>query len=430
MHKAEHLVGNPGAIHAEGVAAMRVLKESREKIALHLGVKAREIIFTSGLTESDNLAILGYARALERVRRTLVDTRWIVSAIEHDSVLESFGEIERLGGTVVHISPDERGLFSPEQISRELTEDTVFVSIGWANNEIGVMQPLSKIVRVIRAYEKEHGTTTAVHTDAGQAPLYVPTVLHSLDVDLVSMSAAKLYGPHGVGLLYVNPRISIAKITFGGHQERSLRAGTENVALAVKEMHFLPRETIEARFNLKGDEGMVIEAAGTISSGMTGMGFLYANKESISIGIGCLVSDFQRTGETPYDLLDRFKKHPSIAPLIDAYSRMLGSARLLRGVRRRIEETLLSAESAAGAWPEESVSMMDAIAHLLRPLRIFGVSSQRISFCVAYVIRLVPLLLEHWQQYAEAWRARAGKRPGLRMIAPFFASIYRCLVIL
>jgi len=232
MHKAEHLVGNPGAIHAEGVEAMRVLKESREKIALHLGVKAREIIFTSGLTESDNLAILGYARALERVRRTLVGTRWIVSAIEHDSVLESFGEIERLGGTVVHISPDERGLFSPEQISRELTEDTVFVSIGWANNEIGVMQPLSKIVRVIRAYEKEHGTTIAVHTDAGQAPLYVPTVLHSLDVDLVSMSAAKLYGPHGVGLLYVNPRISIAKITFGGHQERSLRAGTENVALA------------------------------------------------------------------------------------------------------------------------------------------------------------------------------------------------------
>jgi len=95
------------------------------------------------------------------------------------------------------------------------------------------------------------------------------------------------------------------------------RPTPENVALAVKEMHFLPRETIEARFNLKGDEGMVIEAAGTISQGMTGMGFLYANKESISIGIGCLVSDFQKTGETPYDLLDRFKKHPSIAPLID-----------------------------------------------------------------------------------------------------------------
>jgi electron transfer flavoprotein-quinone oxidoreductase len=90
----------------------------------------------------------------------------------------------------------------------------------------------------------------------------------------------------------------------------------KNVALAVKEMHFLPSETIAARFNLKGDEGTVIEAAGTISQGMTGMGFIYANKESISLGIGCLVSDFQKTGETPYGLLERFKKHPSVAPLI------------------------------------------------------------------------------------------------------------------
>jgi electron transfer flavoprotein-quinone oxidoreductase len=90
----------------------------------------------------------------------------------------------------------------------------------------------------------------------------------------------------------------------------------KNVALAVKEMHFLPAETLAARFNLKGDEGTVIEAAGTISQGMTGMGFIYANKESLSLGIGCLVSDFQKTGETPYGLLERFKKHPSVAPLI------------------------------------------------------------------------------------------------------------------
>ncbi|WP_108522744.1 FAD-dependent oxidoreductase [Bradyrhizobium algeriense] len=95
------------------------------------------------------------------------------------------------------------------------------------------------------------------------------------------------------------------------------RPKPDKVALAVKEMHFLPRETIEAHFNLKGDEGVVVEAAGTISSGMTGMGFIYANKECISIGIGCIVADFQRTGETPYGLLDRFKRHPSVAPLIE-----------------------------------------------------------------------------------------------------------------
>lgn len=95
------------------------------------------------------------------------------------------------------------------------------------------------------------------------------------------------------------------------------RPKAANVALAVKEMHFLPRETIETRFNLKGDEGSVIEAAGTISRGMTGMGFIYTNKECISLGIGCLVSDFQSAGETPYGLLDRFKRHPSVAPLIE-----------------------------------------------------------------------------------------------------------------
>jgi electron transfer flavoprotein-quinone oxidoreductase len=94
------------------------------------------------------------------------------------------------------------------------------------------------------------------------------------------------------------------------------RPSADKVALAVKEMHFLPRETIEARFNLKGDEGAVIEAAGTISRGMTGMGFIYSNKECISLGIGCLVSDFQATGETPYQLLENFKQHPSVAPLI------------------------------------------------------------------------------------------------------------------
>jgi electron transfer flavoprotein-quinone oxidoreductase len=103
----------------------------------------------------------------------------------------------------------------------------------------------------------------------------------------------------------------------GTRADLRARPKPDNVALAVKEMHFLPRETIEARFNLKGDEGTVIEAAGTISRGMTGMGFIYANKECVSLGIGCLVADFQKTGETPYGLLERFKRHPSVAPLIE-----------------------------------------------------------------------------------------------------------------
>lgn len=232
MREAETLVGNPGAIHAEGVAAKKRLEAARADIARHFGVKARELICTSGLTESNNIAILGYARRLEKLRRSLNGTHWIVSSIEHDSVLECFSEVERLGGEVSHIAPDEKGVVRPERIAEALRKDTVFVSIGWANNEIGTVQPLSKIAQVLRAHEEEHRTTVAFHSDAGQAPLYLPSSVHSLDVDLLSLGAEKLYGPHGAGALYLSNRVELGATLFGGPQERGLRAGTENVALA------------------------------------------------------------------------------------------------------------------------------------------------------------------------------------------------------
>jgi cysteine desulfurase len=232
VQAAEKFVGNPGAIHAEGVEAARALESARASIASVLGVKSREVLFASGLTEANNLAIVGFARALERIRRTLAGTHWIVSSIEHASVLECFAEIERLGASVTHIDPDSRGIILPETLRSALTAETVFVSIGWANNEIGVIQQLSKIAQIIRAHELAHKTAVAFHSDAGQGPLYLPTSIHSLGVDLLSISASKLYGPHGIGALYVNNRIQLAPIILGGSQERGLRAGTENVALA------------------------------------------------------------------------------------------------------------------------------------------------------------------------------------------------------
>ncbi len=242
MREAEMLIGNAGAIHAEGVAAKKSLEDSRARIALLLGCKARELIITSGLTETNNLAILGFARKLEQTRRSLSGTHWLVSSIEHDSVLACFAEIERLGGTVSHVEPDERGIISPEAIERALRPETVFVSIGWANNEIGTVQPLGRIARAVRNKFKfgprkpeftGFGFTKPVfHSDAGQAPLYLPTVVSSLGVDLLSLGANKLYGPHGIGALYVSKEVALAPIIFGGKQERGLRAGTENVALA------------------------------------------------------------------------------------------------------------------------------------------------------------------------------------------------------
>lgn len=186
MRAAESLLGNPGAIHAEGATAQASLNVSRERIAHALACRAREVVFTSGLTESNNMAILGVAQALDRRGVDLAKTHWIVSSIEHPSVLECFAEVERSGGVVSHVEPNEKGMVRPETIAAALRTHTVFVSVGWANNEIGTVQPLSAIAQVIRAHEKKHKTVVLFHADAGQAPLYRASNVHTLGVDLFS----------------------------------------------------------------------------------------------------------------------------------------------------------------------------------------------------------------------------------------------------
>lgn len=231
MTAAEVAFANPGAIHKDGVEAKRVLEGAREGIARELGCKARHIAFTSGLTESNNLAILGYARKLQLSGVRLAETHWIASSIEHDSVLECFGEIERLGGKVSFIDPDKDGRFNSMTLARALRFDTVFVSIGWGNNEIGVMQPLSELARTIRAHESKR--TIIFHSDGGQAPLYLSPQVHTLGVSMLSLGGGKLYGPRSCGVLYVEEPECLAPILLGGGQERGLRAGTEDVVPAV-----------------------------------------------------------------------------------------------------------------------------------------------------------------------------------------------------
>ena len=236
MRRAEKLIGNPGAINTEGVEAKRALEKARTGIAAEIGCKSREIIFTSGITESNNRAILGFFKKIVSAGRAPKDTRGIhciVSATEHSSVLECFREIEKLGGLVTKVSPNSKGIISPETIRKALRKETIFVSIGWANNEIGIIQPLGSIGLTLRKYEEENGTKIILHTDAGQGPLYLPAQVHSLRADLFSFGASKIYGPHGIGALYVNNRTELEPIILGGGQERGLRSGTENIALAV-----------------------------------------------------------------------------------------------------------------------------------------------------------------------------------------------------
>lgn len=220
--------GNPGAIHAEGVAAAQALEAARDSIALELACKAREVIFTSGGTEGNNIAILGVAQKIIRRGDDFAQTHWVVSSIEHPSVLECFMEIERLGGSVTHVDPDERGTITVEAVLAAVRKNTVLVSIGWANHEIGTVQPVREISRALRE-QHEH---ILLHTDAGAAPLYLAPHVHTLGVDLMTLDSGKLYGPRGIGALYISNRAEASSVLFGGGQERGLRPGTENVALA------------------------------------------------------------------------------------------------------------------------------------------------------------------------------------------------------
>lgn len=226
MREASRDFGNPGSIHGEGVAAKKRLEAARSAVARELGAKTRQIVFTSGLTESINLGILGLARRIELSGRDLEETHWITTSIEHSSVLECFADIERRGAEVTHLDPDSRGLIAPEELARAVRPNTVLISIGWANNEIGVVQDLAALARAAKAAQK----SVLFHTDAGQGPLYLSPHVHTLGVDMMSLGSGKLYGPRSCGALYVQDHSSIAPVILGGGQEGGLRAGTEEVA--------------------------------------------------------------------------------------------------------------------------------------------------------------------------------------------------------
>ncbi len=230
---AAALFGNPGAIHSEGARAKASLAASRASIASVLGVKPREIVFVSGGTEANNLAILGFFRALEKKGTHIADTHWLVSAIEHPSVLACFDIIEKAGARVERIAPDSDGRIRPDAVAALLKQDTVFVSIGWANHEIGTLQPIAEIAQLLRS-QSSRTAPIVFHCDAGQGPLYLRALVHGLGPDLMTFDSGKLYGPRGIGALVIRPGSEewLAPLIVGGGQEYGLRGGTENVALA------------------------------------------------------------------------------------------------------------------------------------------------------------------------------------------------------
>jgi len=217
--------GNSSSLHHEGRIAKNAIEKSREKIAQIIGAERDEIIFTSGGTESDNLAILGIARAYKNKGRHI-----IVSGIEHKAILDSCKKLKKEGFEITYLDVDKKGLVSLKHLLSSIRPDTILVSIMYANNEIGTIQSIKKIAKIV----KESKISNPIfHSDACQATGSLPIDIKDLGIDALTISSSKIYGPKGIGCLYINKKFKIEPIIFGGGQERGIRSGTENVASIV-----------------------------------------------------------------------------------------------------------------------------------------------------------------------------------------------------
>lgn len=211
--------GNPSSVYSYGREARKALDDARERVAAILGARPEEIIFTGGGSEADNLAVKGTAMKLKERGKHI-----ITSQIEHHAVLDTAKWLEKHGFSVTYLPVDEAGMVSVEAVKQAIQEDTILISIMHANNEMGTIQPIEEIGKLARERK------IIFHTDAVQTVGALPVDVTKLNVDLMTLSAHKLYGPKGVGALYVRKGTRLDPLIHGGGQERRLRAGTENLA--------------------------------------------------------------------------------------------------------------------------------------------------------------------------------------------------------
>jgi cysteine desulfurase len=211
--------GNAASLHAIGDDATAALEDARAAVARFFGAQPQEILFTSGATEANNLAIIGYA---QRNRRK--GDHVLITEAEHISVLNIAKYLEKSGFKVTRVPIDLYGRVSAKKLRARITDETILVSVGWASNEIGTVQPIAEIAEMLA------GTGVALHTDAVAAEGLVPIDMSAVPVSLMSLSANDLYGPRGLGALYVRKGVQVAPVLLGGGQERGLRSGTEDLA--------------------------------------------------------------------------------------------------------------------------------------------------------------------------------------------------------
>ena len=218
LHAFDSDFGNPSSMHWAGKDSKQLVNQARVNVANGIGCRPSEIIFTSGATEADNLALFGTLRLFPSNEAHL-----ITSAIEHHAILHAAHRLEQDGYSVTYLPVNEHGLVNPEDVRRAIRPETKLISIMYVNNEVGSIQPISEIGQLAR----EHNIR--FHTDAVQAVGLFDVNVDELNVDMLSLSAHKIYGPKGIGALYVRSGLELAPMILGGPQEGSLRAGTENV---------------------------------------------------------------------------------------------------------------------------------------------------------------------------------------------------------
>jgi len=223
--------GNPSSIYEEGRMAKHALSNARTKIGVILNCRPSEIVFTAGGTESDNMAILGVARAYKKYGNHILTTK-----IEHHAVLHAFEQLKKEGFEVTYTEVDKEGIIDLKKFKAALRPETILVSVMFVNNEIGTIQPISEVSKILRSFRKELRIKNEelrmlpfLHTDAIQAGAYLDLNVEKLGVDLLSLNGSKIYGPKGVGCLYVKNDIKIEPVLYGGGQENNLRSGTENI---------------------------------------------------------------------------------------------------------------------------------------------------------------------------------------------------------
>nr|WP_322348606.1 cysteine desulfurase NifS [Tumebacillus algifaecis] len=219
MHVFKEVYGNPSSIHQFGRPARKLMEEAREKVAKAINADPKEIVFTGSGTEADNIAIVGGARANKKKGNHLITT-----VVEHHAVLDAFKALEKEGFEVTYLPVDAEGRISVEDFKNALRDDTVLVSIMHGNNEVGTIMPIEEIGATCRERK------ILFHTDAVQTVGKIPVDVKAINCDFLALSGHKIYGPKGIGVLYMRRGVRTQPLYFGGGQERKLRPGTENVA--------------------------------------------------------------------------------------------------------------------------------------------------------------------------------------------------------